>query len=116
MKHKDTSHILSLLLHCFVLLYLGRIYRLNKFPSEVLVTFFSFLQFSAIDKLGQNVAVVGKFGFAHYSLLTKKWKLFGNITQVRGYGILFWCTGKILFVGMWDLEKTKEYHFQVNSL
>lgn len=39
-------------------------------------------QFSAIDKLGQNVAVVGKFGFAHYSLLTKKWKLFGNITQV----------------------------------
>uniref|UniRef100_H0Z3M8 Guanine nucleotide exchange factor subunit RIC1 n=1 Tax=Taeniopygia guttata TaxID=59729 RepID=H0Z3M8_TAEGU len=39
------------------------------------------VQFSAIDKLGQNVAVVGKFGFAHYSLLTKKWKLFGNITQ-----------------------------------
>ncbi|NXP33243.1 RIC1 protein, partial [Leiothrix lutea] len=39
------------------------------------------IKFSAIDKLGQNVAVVGKFGFAHYSLLTKKWKLFGNITQ-----------------------------------
>ncbi|NXK66690.1 RIC1 protein, partial [Sylvietta virens] len=39
------------------------------------------IRFSAIDKLGQNVAVVGKFGFAHYSLLTKKWKLFGNITQ-----------------------------------
>ncbi|NXD44559.1 RIC1 protein, partial [Copsychus sechellarum] len=39
------------------------------------------IRFSAIDKLGQNVAVVGKFGFAHYSLLSKKWKLFGNITQ-----------------------------------
>ncbi|NXB26891.1 RIC1 protein, partial [Rhagologus leucostigma] len=39
------------------------------------------IRFSAIDKLGHNVAVVGKFGFAHYSLLTKKWKLFGNITQ-----------------------------------
>ncbi|NXA28691.1 RIC1 protein, partial [Ibidorhyncha struthersii] len=43
------------------------------------------IRFSAIDNLGQNVAVVGKFGFAHYSLLTKKWKLFGNITQVRGF-------------------------------
>lgn len=58
-------------------------YHLNKFPPKVL-GFYLFEQFSAIDKLGQNVAVVGKFGFAHYSLLTKKWKLFGNITQVRG--------------------------------
>ncbi|XP_053558531.1 guanine nucleotide exchange factor subunit RIC1 isoform X1 [Bombina bombina] len=39
------------------------------------------IRYSAIDKTGQNVAVAGKFGFAHYSLLTKKWKLFGNITQ-----------------------------------
>ncbi|KAM4708867.1 guanine nucleotide exchange factor subunit RIC1 isoform 2-T2 [Discoglossus pictus] len=39
------------------------------------------IRYSAIDKNGQNVAVVGKFGFAHYSLLSKKWKLFGNITQ-----------------------------------
>ncbi|EPY89161.1 hypothetical protein CB1_000131012 [Camelus ferus] len=43
------------------------------------------LAYTAIDKLGQNIAVVGKFGFAHYSLLTKKWKLFGNITQLRVY-------------------------------
>ncbi|XP_045436148.1 guanine nucleotide exchange factor subunit RIC1 isoform X5 [Pipistrellus kuhlii] len=43
------------------------------------------IRFSAIDKLGQNIAVVGKFGFAHYSLITKKWKLFGNITQLRVY-------------------------------
>uniref|UniRef100_A0A2D4HUC7 Uncharacterized protein n=1 Tax=Micrurus lemniscatus lemniscatus TaxID=129467 RepID=A0A2D4HUC7_MICLE len=42
------------------------------------------IRFSAIDKMGQNVAVVGKFGFAHYSLFSKKWKLFGNITQVSG--------------------------------
>ncbi|XP_015262959.1 PREDICTED: RAB6A-GEF complex partner protein 1 [Gekko japonicus] len=52
------------------------------------------IRFSAIDKLGQNVAVVGKFGFAHYSLLSKKWKLFGNITQeqtmtVTG-GLVWW--------------------------
>ncbi|XP_065717316.1 guanine nucleotide exchange factor subunit RIC1 isoform X1 [Patagioenas fasciata] len=52
------------------------------------------IRFSAIDKLGQNVAVVGKFGFAHYSLLTKKWKLFGNITQEQNMvvtgGLAWW--------------------------
>ncbi|XP_072715126.1 guanine nucleotide exchange factor subunit RIC1 isoform X7 [Ciconia boyciana] len=52
------------------------------------------MRFSAIDKLGQNVAVVGKFGFAHYSLLTKKWKLFGNITQEQNMmvtgGLAWW--------------------------
>lgn len=57
----------------------------NKLKEEVLILFFN--QFSAIDKLGQNIAVVGKFGFAHYSLLTKKWKLFGNITQVSLFEI-----------------------------
>ncbi|XP_011374943.1 RAB6A-GEF complex partner protein 1 isoform X5 [Pteropus vampyrus] len=52
------------------------------------------IRFSAIDKLGQNIAVVGKFGFAHYSLLTKKWKLFGNITQEQSMivtgGLAWW--------------------------
>ncbi|KFZ69254.1 Protein RIC1, partial [Podiceps cristatus] len=52
------------------------------------------IRFSAIDKLGQNVAIVGKFGFAHYSLLTKKWKLFGNITQEQNMmvtgGLAWW--------------------------
>jgi hypothetical protein len=33
--------------------------------------------------------VAGKFGFAHYSLLTKKWKLFGNITQVSPFFFFF---------------------------
>ncbi|XP_068781522.1 guanine nucleotide exchange factor subunit RIC1 isoform X2 [Struthio camelus] len=52
------------------------------------------IRFSAIDKLGQNVAVVGKFGFAHYSLLTEKWKLFGNIVQEQNMmvtgGLAWW--------------------------
>ncbi|XP_053322022.1 guanine nucleotide exchange factor subunit RIC1 isoform X2 [Spea bombifrons] len=52
------------------------------------------IRYSAIDKGGQNVAVVGKFGFAHYSLLTKKWKLFGNITQEQNMmvtgGLAWW--------------------------
>lgn len=28
------------------------------------------------------MAVAGRRGFAHYSFFTRKWKLFGNITQV----------------------------------
>ncbi|XP_028750403.1 guanine nucleotide exchange factor subunit RIC1 isoform X2 [Peromyscus leucopus] len=52
------------------------------------------IRFSAIDNLGQNIAVAGKFGFAHYSLLTKKWKLFGNITQEQNMivtgGLAWW--------------------------
>ncbi|XP_052043457.1 guanine nucleotide exchange factor subunit RIC1 isoform X2 [Apodemus sylvaticus] len=52
------------------------------------------IRFSAIDKLGQNIAVAGKFGFAHYSLLTKRWKLFGNITQEQNMivtgGLAWW--------------------------
>ncbi|XP_030049655.1 guanine nucleotide exchange factor subunit RIC1 isoform X3 [Microcaecilia unicolor] len=52
------------------------------------------IKFSTVDKLGQNIAVVGKFGFAHYSLLSKKWKLFGNITQEQSMivtgGLAWW--------------------------
>ena len=40
------------------------------------------VQFAAIDTAGQCMAVAGRRGFAHYSLYTRKWKLFGNITQV----------------------------------
>ena len=40
------------------------------------------VQFAAIDSAGQCMAVAGRRGFAHYSLYSRKWKLFGNITQV----------------------------------
>uniref|UniRef100_UPI00398E6DA7 guanine nucleotide exchange factor subunit RIC1 isoform X2 n=1 Tax=Pristiophorus japonicus TaxID=55135 RepID=UPI00398E6DA7 len=40
------------------------------------------IKFAAIDRLGQCVAVAGRYGIAHYALFTRKWKLFGNITQV----------------------------------
>lgn len=61
---------------------LSSLYLIKCIGLQGRVLNFLLNQFSAIDKLGQNIAVVGKFGFAHYSLLTKKWKLFGNITQV----------------------------------
>ncbi|KTG32257.1 hypothetical protein cypCar_00037277 [Cyprinus carpio] len=43
------------------------------------------VQFAAIDWSGQCVAVAGRRGIAHYSLYTRKWKLFGNVTQLRLY-------------------------------
>lgn len=41
------------------------------------------LQFAAMSMSGHNIAVAGKSGLAHYSLFSRKWKLFGNETQVR---------------------------------
>lgn len=39
------------------------------------------LRFSCIDKTGMYVAVAGTCGISHYSLATRRWKLFGNETQ-----------------------------------
>ena len=44
--------------------------------------FVHFLQYAAIDRAGHCVAIAGKTGLAHYALFSKKWKLFGNETQV----------------------------------
>ncbi|CAN9504515.1 unnamed protein product [Ophioblennius macclurei] len=52
------------------------------------------IRFAAIDTAGQCMAVAGKRGFAHYSLYTRKWKLFGNITQEQNMmvtgGLAWW--------------------------
>ena len=40
-------------------------------------------QFACIDNTGQFLAVAGQHGFVHFSLLTRKWKLFGNAGQVN---------------------------------
>uniref|UniRef100_A0AAR2IK78 Protein RIC1 homolog n=1 Tax=Pygocentrus nattereri TaxID=42514 RepID=A0AAR2IK78_PYGNA len=51
-------------------------------------------RFAAIDSAGQCLAVAGRRGFAHYSLFTRKWKLFGNITQEQSMtvtgGLAWW--------------------------
>ncbi|XP_018602027.2 RAB6A-GEF complex partner protein 1-like isoform X5 [Scleropages formosus] len=39
------------------------------------------IRFTAIDPSGHLVAVAGRHGFAHYSLVSRKWKLFGNVAQ-----------------------------------
>lgn len=52
------------------------------------------LQFAAIDTAGQCIAVAGRRGFAHYAMSSRKWKLFGNITQEQNMtvtgGLAWW--------------------------
>ncbi|XP_026118219.1 RAB6A-GEF complex partner protein 1-like [Carassius auratus] len=52
------------------------------------------IRFAAIDWSGQCVAIAGRRGFAHYSLYTRKWKLFGNVTQEQNMtvtgGLTWW--------------------------
>ncbi|XP_067278847.1 guanine nucleotide exchange factor subunit RIC1 isoform X1 [Pseudorasbora parva] len=45
------------------------------------------IRFAAIDWSGQCVAVAGRRGFAHYSLYSRKWKLFGNVTQEQNLAV-----------------------------
>ncbi|XP_067001739.2 guanine nucleotide exchange factor subunit Rich [Anabrus simplex] len=52
------------------------------------------IRYTAIDSEGQNIAVAGRTGLAHYSMVTRKWKLFGNETQEKDFvvtgGLLWW--------------------------
>ena len=46
-----------------------------------------------------SIAVAGRTGLAHYSLPSRKWKLFGNETQVRDFivtGGLLWHRGFLI--------------------
>lgn len=56
--------------------------------------FLSLSQYSAIDHEGQNMAIAGRTGLAHYSLQTRRWKLFGNESQEKDFivagGLLWW--------------------------
>ncbi|KAL7028647.1 hypothetical protein ACKWTF_005937 [Chironomus riparius] len=52
------------------------------------------IRYSAIDSTGNNLAVAGRTGMALYSLISRKWKLFGNETQEKDFvvsgAILWW--------------------------
>ncbi|RWS30037.1 RIC1-like protein [Leptotrombidium deliense] len=52
------------------------------------------IRYSAVDKSGQHLAIAGKTGFCIYSLISLRWKLFGNETQERDFevcgGLLWW--------------------------
>ncbi|XP_011308460.1 guanine nucleotide exchange factor subunit Rich [Fopius arisanus] len=54
------------------------------------------IRYTAIDNEGLSIAVAGRTGLAHYSLQSRKWKLFGNETQEKDFivtGGLLWHRG-----------------------
>ncbi|XP_056632755.1 guanine nucleotide exchange factor subunit Rich isoform X3 [Diorhabda sublineata] len=52
------------------------------------------VRYSAIDSDGLGIAIAGRTGLAHYSILSRRWKLFGNETQEKDFivagGLLWW--------------------------
>ncbi|XP_017769219.1 PREDICTED: guanine nucleotide exchange factor subunit Rich [Nicrophorus vespilloides] len=52
------------------------------------------IRYSAIDQDGQSMAIAGRTGLAHYSMQSRRWKLFGNESQEKDFivsgGLLWW--------------------------
>ncbi|XP_014677395.1 PREDICTED: RAB6A-GEF complex partner protein 1-like, partial [Priapulus caudatus] len=52
------------------------------------------IRYAAVDSSGNYAAVAGRSGFAHYALYSRKWKLFGNVTQEKDVvvtgGLTWW--------------------------
>lgn len=63
------------------------------------------IRYSAIDSSGNNIAIAGRTGMALYSLITRKWKLFGNETQEKDFvvsgAILWW--NNFIILGSYSL-------------
>lgn len=69
------------------------------------------IRYSAIDSEGIHLAVAGRTGLAHYSMSTKKWKLFGNESQEKDFvvsGGLLWWKGFIVCGCYSLLDRTDE--------
>ncbi|KAL1501674.1 hypothetical protein ABEB36_006962 [Hypothenemus hampei] len=71
----------------------GRQWLVIPVPSTYSATNWP-IRYSAIDIEGQNIAVAGRTGMAHYSMITRRWKLFGNESQEKDFivagGLLWW--------------------------
>nr|XP_014100703.1 guanine nucleotide exchange factor subunit Rich [Bactrocera oleae] len=69
------------------------------------------IRYSAINMQGTHLAVAGRTGLAHYSMVTKKWKLFGNESQEKDFvvsGGLLWWKGFIVMGCYSLLDRTDE--------
>lgn len=69
------------------------------------------IRYAAIDAAGLHVAVAGRTGLAHYAMLSKKWKLFGNESQEKDFvvsGGLLWWQGFIVMGCYSLLDRTDE--------
>ncbi|XP_071039562.1 guanine nucleotide exchange factor subunit RIC1 [Parasteatoda tepidariorum] len=68
------------------------------------------IRYTAIDSQGQSMAVAGRSGLAHYSLVQRRWKLFGNETQERDFvtmGGLLWWEDQII-LGCYNLRDLRD--------
>ncbi|XP_029548146.1 RAB6A-GEF complex partner protein 1 isoform X1 [Salmo trutta] len=76
------------------------------------------IRFAAIDTAGQCIAVAGRRGFAHYSMSTRKWKLFGNITQEQNMtvtGGLVWWKGFVVVACYNFIDRQEELRLYLRS-
>ncbi|XP_026052725.1 RAB6A-GEF complex partner protein 1-like [Carassius auratus] len=76
------------------------------------------IRFAAIDWSGQCVAIAGRRGFAHYSLYTRKWKLFGNVTQEQNMtvtGGLTWWEDFVVLACYNFIDRQEELRFYVRT-
>ncbi|XP_023222125.1 RAB6A-GEF complex partner protein 1-like [Centruroides sculpturatus] len=68
------------------------------------------IRHACIDPSGQHVAVAGRSGLAHYSLIYRRWKLFGNETQEQDFvvmgGLLWW--EDYLILGCYNLRDMRD--------
>jgi len=71
------------------------------------------IRYSSIDSTGQYLAMAGKHGLVHYSFVTARWKLFGNIQHEQSVtccGGLVWYKNIIVFAC--KNEETKKYEIR----
>ncbi|XP_051732779.1 guanine nucleotide exchange factor subunit RIC1 isoform X3 [Ctenopharyngodon idella] len=76
------------------------------------------IRFAAIDWSGQCVAVAGRRGFAHYSLYSRKWKLFGNVTQEQNMAVtggLAWWNDFVVVACYNFIDRQEELRLYVRS-
>ncbi|XP_037719251.1 guanine nucleotide exchange factor subunit Rich [Drosophila subpulchrella] len=69
------------------------------------------IRYAAIDPDGLHLAVAGRTGLAHYSLVTRRWKLFGNESQEKDFvvsGGLLWWHGFVVMGCYSLLDRTDE--------
>ena len=69
-----------------------------------------------MDDTSEYLAVAGRTGFAHYTVSTRKWRLFGNETQEKDFivtgGILWWQENIIM--GCYNLVRIQVTELLVN--
>ncbi|CAG0903926.1 unnamed protein product, partial [Darwinula stevensoni] len=77
------------------------------------------IRYTALDASGHNLAVAGRLGIAHYSLQSRKWKLFGSENQERDFlvtGGLLWYREHIV-LGCYNIpHKQDELRFYPRDL